>query len=261
MDLRDRRGRSAVHAGIVGHACLAGLIGLSCKTGDHFMMPRPLALSAHASSQVTLSIPIPPTSGGVVVNYLTDASSEPQTFGNRVYAWQTTSNTVPWNKTFVADAPVPTNSSSGTMFVGFSYQPVGYILGYAVAASPQAVCSTVYVPQGGQGDPTQWVYASASCSVAYSSANLVQVNYTVLANYLPATNRNWVGIWQGTSVPYQGDPLAWSDVPTDAQSGSVILQGLGLTINTSYAVGYFFQDKATGRTALGAQTTFTLSST
>jgi hypothetical protein len=222
------------------------------------MVFQPLFLSANASTGIAISIPVAPSALGVIVSYLTDAARAPSSFGDQLYAWQTTSNTVPWNKGYAGAAAVPSDASSGSVYLGFPYEQLGYIIGYAVATSPRAVCATVYIPQGATGDPARWAYGNVSCSMIYATSSLVQVNYAVLADYLPASNRNWVGIWQGTSVPYQGEPLGWSYVPADAQVGSVIVQGLGLTINTSYAVGYFMADRATGRTALAAQATFTV---
>jgi hypothetical protein len=222
------------------------------------MVFQPLLLSANASSGISISIPVPPSALGVIVNYLTDAARAPRSFGDQLYAWQTTSNTVPWNKAYAGAAAVPSDASSGTVFLEFPYEALGYIVGYAVANNPRAVCATVYVPQGATGDPTRWAYGGVSCAMNYATSTLVQVSYAVLTDYLPASNRNWVGLWRGTSVPYQGDPLGWAPVPSDAQVGSVIVQGLALTINTTYAVGYFVAEPVTGRTALAAQATFTV---
>ena len=220
---------------------------------------RPPILIALQSAAISINVVGQPWSGGVIASYDTPAATKPATFQNQIYVWETTSNQVPWEKSPVTSTPVPTDSSASSLVVPFDYEQKGYIVGYAVGPEPTAVCSTVYLPQFASGDPARWEYASVWITIVYNDSNLVQVQYGVLAAYRPATHRNWVAIWQGASVPYDGAPLGRTEIQSDAVSSYAVITGLNLTIGSTYAVGYFMVDSTRGRTSLGAQTKFTLS--
>lgn len=202
-----------------------------------------------------------PTPQGVLVNYLTAPANKPKTFNNQLYVWDTTDNQVPWGKDPEGSTGLTSDASTATRFLPFDYEDKGYIVGYAVAAETAAVCSTIYIPQGASGDPTKWKYASVGLLVVYSDSSVVQVQYTVLPAYKPAARANWVAVWQGSSVPYEGESLGQANIPSDAETGYAVIEGLGLTINTPYSVGYFMVAPGSGRTTLAAQATFTIGAT
>jgi hypothetical protein len=216
-------------------------------------------LAQAVSTAVKLGIVGVPTDQGALANYVTLPATDPKSFGNHIYVWETTDNIVPWSKTPDGDTAIDSSSSTSTQLVKFAFEEKGYIMGYAVAATPQAVCATVYMPVGKQTDPTAWEYASMQLGVPYVGTNLVQVQYTGLPQYLPATNKNWIGLWQGPQVPYSGDPIAKVSITKDAPpSGYTTIQGIKLLIGLSYSVGYFMVDPVKGRTSLAASANFTI---
>jgi hypothetical protein len=218
-------------------------------------------LGNSSSSAVSISIVGVPSAQGAIVNYITLPLNMPKTFGNHIYVWQTTDNIVPWNKTPDGDTPVPTDSSTSTVLAKFPFEDKGYIVGYGVAPTPNAVCSTIYMPAGKQNDPTSWVYASLATQVVYVGTNLVQVKYDGLPLYTPATNKNWLGLWAGAYVPYSGDPIKAVNITQDAPpSGYTVIDGVSLLIGFSYVVGYFMVEPKTGRTSLAAASSFTVGS-
>jgi hypothetical protein len=218
-----------------------------------------LGLVAATSSAVAIQVVGDPTPQGVLIHYVTAPANKPNTFHDQLYAWETTANEVPWDKPPVGAAQPSSDSPTATEPLSFSYEDKGYIFGYAVADRTSAVCATVYIPAGKTGDPTQWEYASVDLKTVYADSNVVQVRYTVLPAYRPFTNKNWVGVWQGSSVPYDGaPPLGSAPVPSDAETGYAVISGLALNANNTYSVGYFLVDSASGRTALGAQAVFTI---
>jgi hypothetical protein len=218
-----------------------------------------IALTNSSNLAVTISIVGVPSATGAIVNYITMPANQPQSYGNHIYVWQTTDNIVPWSKPPAGDIAVNSDSSTSTQFVNFKFEDKGYIIGYAVAPSPQAVCATIYMPAGKQNDPTAWQYANVGLGVAYVGTNLVQSKYAGLTAYLPATNKNWIGIWSGPVVPYTGDPIATTPISVDApSSGYAILQGIPLLIGYSYTLGYFTAGTPAGRTALAATASFTV---
>lgn len=216
-----------------------------------------LFLTSADSDAVKISLKGVPSASGAILNYITAPANQPKSFGNHLYVWQTTSNIVPWDKTPDGDTAIGTDSSTSTQLVPFKFENKGYIIGYAVAASPQAVCSTIYMPAGKQDDPSVWEYSNVSLQVVYVGTNLVQVKYGGLQSYLPATSKNWIGIWPGAVVPYSGSPLASVNIDVDApSSGYQVIQGIQLLIGYSYVVGYFTADPKSGRTALAASGSF-----
>lgn len=217
-------------------------------------------LTAHESSSVTISIQGVPTAQGAIVNYITPPANQPKTFGNHIYVWQTTSNQVPWAKTPDGDTAVNTDSSTSTQMVNFDFEQKGYIVGYGVAPTPQAVSSTIYMPPNKQMDPSAWEYSKLTMEVVYQGTNLVQVKYDGLPAYQPATNKNWIGIWQGGTVPYSGDPIKSVNITNDIPSGYAVIEGIKLLIGTTYSLGYFMVQPSNGRTSLAASATFTVGS-
>lgn len=210
------------------------------------------------SNSVKISIGGIPTGEGALINYVTLPANDPKGFGNHIYVWQTTDNIVPWSKTPDGDTALASSSSSSTQQVKFDFEEKGYIIGYAVAATPLAVCSTIYIPADKQSDPSAWQYADTKLEVVYVGTNIVQMKYTGLAQYTPATNKNWIGIWQSPHVPYSGEPMAKISITNDAPSGYGVIQGIKLLIGYSYAVGYFMVDPVKGRTSLAAAASFTV---
>jgi hypothetical protein len=223
-----------------------------------FKLDQSLLLTAAASSNVTIQLQGVPTAQGVIVNFITNTANTPKTYGNQIYVWQTTSNAVPWDKAPDGGAAINTDSSTATQQVQFAFENKGYIIAYAVAPTPKAVCATIYIPAGQLTNPGAWQYANLSLSTVYVGTNLVQTHYVGLNSYSPATNKNWIGLWQGAQVPYGGDPKKLITIPTDDQEGYPVMEGISLLINTTYSMGYFMVEKATGRTSMAAQTTFTV---
>jgi hypothetical protein len=214
-------------------------------------------LSATDSSSVSISIQGVPTAQGAIVNFITAPANLPKTYGNHIYVWQTTAGIVPWGKTPDGDTAINTDSTTSTVPVNFAFEEKGYIIGYAVAATPNAVCSTIYLPAGQQENPAAWQYAHISIQTVYVGTNLVQVKYTGLESYQPAANKNWIGLFIGSQVPYAGEPLKKINVTQNAPSGGyATIDGVQLLIGVQYAIGYFLVDPATGRTSLAASTSF-----
>lgn len=210
------------------------------------------------SNAVQISIAGIPTGDGANVQYVTLPATDPKAFSNHLYVWQTTDNIVPWKKPVDGDTAISSSSSTSAQQLKFAFEQKGYIIGYAVAPTPQAVCSTIYLPANKQDDPTAWQYTNLKLEVVYVGTNLVQVKYTGLPQYQPATNKNWIGLWQSPQVPYDGDPVAKLSLSNDAPSGYATIQGVTLLIGYSYSVGYFMVEPVKGRTSLAAGATFTV---
>jgi hypothetical protein len=216
-------------------------------------------LGAAAGSAVQITLQGKPGAQGAIVQYITLPGNQPNSNGNHIYVWQTTQNIVPWGNTPDGDTPVASNSATSTQLAKFPFQQKGYIVGYAVAPTPKAVCATIYMPANEQDNPKAWEYANVDLSVVYVGTNFIQLQYTGLVGYTPQTNKNWVGLWLGGQVPWSGDPIKSLKVtPDQPPSGYLYMDGIDLLIGYQYSVGYFMVDQATGRTSLAASATFTV---
>jgi hypothetical protein len=225
-------------------------------TNEH---AQPIMLRSE-STAVNISIVGIPTAQGVLVNYVTDTSNQPKTFANHIYVWQTTSNAVPWNKTPDGDTALASDSSTGTQQVQFDFEDKGYIIGYAVAPTPKAVCATIFIPQGQTQNPAAWQYDRVTEKVVAVATNLIQSQYHTLTLYTPASNKNWVGVFLGAQAGYYAPIVKKQMILTDAADGFVVIEGVRLLIGTTYTVGYFMVDESStnGRTSLAASSTFTV---
>ncbi|HEX8207342.1 MAG TPA: hypothetical protein VF587_14870 [Solirubrobacteraceae bacterium] len=221
------------------------------------MSEETLAVTGVSGSTVEIKIPAPVQPNGVAVNYVTSQANKPLTYANNVYAWKTTSNAVPWGTTPDGTVAVESDSPVSTQLLKFSFAvQQDYVVGYGVAADPNTVCSTVYIPGSSYDDPTTYVTTDTTISINSFGNNYVQVKLAGLQDYSPSSNKNWVGVWPLDHVPYSGDPIAKADVSLGSSAGLVYIPGVKVTVGSVYAVGYFMAAGTAGRTALGASAVF-----
>jgi hypothetical protein len=220
-------------------------------------MSESLAITAASGSAVEIKIPAPVQPKGVAVNYVTSEANKPQTNSNTIYVWKTTSSKVPWGNTPEGSTSVESDRPVSTQFLDFPFEvQQDYVVGYGVAADPNAVCSTVYIPGATYNDPTTYVTSDTTISINSYGNNYIQVKLVGLGNYSPSANKNWVGVWESDNVPYSGDPVAKASVSLPSASGLIYIPDVQVVVGTVYSVGYFMAAGAAGRTALAASTTF-----
>jgi hypothetical protein len=218
---------------------------------------QPLEITATKGSAVEIKIPAPVQPHSVAVNYVTSQVNKPKTYANNIYVWKTTSENVPWGTDPDGNTAVGSDSPVSTQPVEFDFLlQQGYIVGYAVAASGNAVCSTVYIPGASQEDPTTYVTADTGIAINSFGNNYVQVKLSGLGNYSPSSNKNWVGVWEQDHVPYSGDPIAKTNVSLPSARGLIYIGQVPLTVGSIYSVGYFMATAPAGRTALACSVTF-----
>jgi hypothetical protein len=216
-----------------------------------------LELKAVSGSAVEIKIPAPVQPKGVAVSYITSQDNRPQKYANHVYTWKTTSDNVPWGADPDGSTAVESDRPVSTQFVDFPFEvQQDYIVGYAVAADPNTVCSTVYIPGATSKDPTTYETTDTLISINSYGNNYVQVKLAGLGNYSPSSNKNWVGVWELDRVPYSGDPIAKTDVSLSSAKGLIYIPGVRLTVGSTYTVGYFMAAGTAGRTALACSASF-----
>jgi hypothetical protein len=213
--------------------------------------------AAPTSSAVQISVVGVVQRDGVTMNYVTSALNKPKTYSNTFFVWKTTSEVLPWGtapvKTVALAADLPVSSQK----IDFAFElEQGYIIGYAVGSDQSATCATVYIPAGQHNDPKQYIGGNTTIKLNTFGSNFVQVDYDGLEDYGPQANGNWIGLWEKGRVPYSGDPMGKALIKGSENRGKCVIEGVRLTIDSTYSIGYFMSSKEAGRTALAASWTF-----
>ncbi len=194
------------------------------------------------------------TGDAIVLQCETMPGNQPASYGNFIAIWQN-SDQVPWNQEPLKRQYITKDTSEFSVnFDGLDLTENSYILGYSVGPLDSNICTTAAIPRN-CSDPSKCKLFSTSVSLSFVGTTSLFVKYETPAGYRPESNRNWVGIWRGTTVPYDSDPLKKDYVKGDENIGSVGINNIDLKRGTTYTVGYFMGKK---QTFLAASHTFTV---
>ncbi|PWW00608.1 hypothetical protein DFR52_103816 [Hoeflea marina] len=212
-----------------------------------------LMLKEAAASQAISLVLFSKDQAGIDVQYTTFTNNRPKDYSNTIYVWEGGPD-VPWQRidSFVGESVIEGNTYTGIQRVNFPYD-VGkdYVVGYAVASTPGATCSALYLPKDNQET------TSENLTVGFSAIGpgAVKVNYRCLPQYNPVAFKNWVGIYNGPRADYDGKPLDAANVPFPNTNGSATIP-IQLQIGATYTVGYYMVPLDKGKISLAAQVTF-----
>jgi hypothetical protein len=213
--------------------------------------------AAPTSSAVQIKVVGKVQRDGVTMNYVTSAVNKPKSYANTFFVWKTTNEVLPWGTAPVKTVALAADNPVSSQKIDFAFElGQGYIIGYAVGADQSATCAAVYIPEGQHEDPTQYINSNTTIKINTFGSGFVQVDYDGLENYDPQANGNWIGIWEKGRVPYSGDPMGKALIKGAEKRGKCIIEGVRITIDSTYSVGYFMSSKEAGRTALAASATF-----
>ena len=188
------------------------------------------------------------------LSYDTMPGNSPKQYQNFVAIWQN-QNQIPWNLDPENTHKIEAGSQAGSSsFDGLDVTNNSYIIGYGVGPKISNICSTVFVPEG-QFDPTKAQLFHTSVSTVFVGTTSVTFKFQTPVGYTPKTNKNWAGIWRGSTVPYVGDPIKKVDIALDVAEGSQGINGIELLRATTYSIGYF---TGPDQTNLAASVTFTV---
>jgi hypothetical protein len=69
--------------------------------------------------------------------------------------------------------------------------------------------------------------------------NMLLLEYQTPVGNIPSQNQNWIGIWPGYTVSFNGkNCLHRENVRSDFNSGQICVNGFAFTISTTYTVAY-----------------------
>jgi hypothetical protein len=212
----------------------------------------PLGVALGSPSLETCAISIQGFTGTTVdVAYSGLPGNQPKDYGNFVAIWD--GSVIPWQATPMRQMPIPDNMQSGTLVIGdVAITSSTYTVGYGVGPAIPTVCAAATLAAGGLATPEMAV----TIAVTNIGTTSLSVHYHTLSGYLPATNKNWIGLWTGSITPYgPPKPLASQPITDDVTDGDVGINGVVLTIDTTYTLVYFMGAATTTAAALLTFTT------
>ncbi len=212
-----------------------------------------LAMSSATSATINMANRGTKQGEGVNIQYTTFAGNKPQTFANQIFVWESDSPNIPWSRDPIARTPIGQDQYTYTQFVKFNYQVgVGYVLGYAVANNPSAICSSLFFPANDQPGQSQQL----TISMGDYGPGFVEIGYNCLEDYDPAANNNYIAIWQAPQAGYQGGQMSAANVQYHNVRGQATIMNVNLQVNSTYSIGYFMAKAPAGQAAMAAQLTF-----
>lgn len=176
------------------------------------------------------------TASTITVIYQSLPGNQPSVYNNFVAIWQSTM--IPWGQPPLRVQQVSGGGQSGSLVLyDLSVQAKPYIIGYGVGPEITSIAASDVIYVGGQAAPCDAVVIGLA---APPEPDSLVVHYQTLPGYLPLTAKNWIGIWQGQASPYySGPPLYTAKPDQDVSEGYIAMNGLSLTIGTTYTLVYF----------------------
>ncbi len=207
----------------------------------------PLAVALGTTTVFQCSIEILGVTGTTVdVRYTGLPENQPQSFQDYVAIWQGAA--INWPVAPMKQLAIPDNSDPGTLTLSpVQITSAAYTLGFAVGPSRTDICASATLGAGGSAAAG----GSVGLSVNTIGTTSLSLHYRTLPGYLPATSGNWIGLWTGVVSPYYAPaPLATVRIPEDINESDVGINGVALTIRTTYTVVYFMGVAASTAAAL-----------
>lgn len=141
----------------------------------------------------------------VIAHYRSIAGNLPSEYKNNVALWkglQPNLATKPL-KTIAIESDSPT----GDIHFPGGVQRTDYCITYQCGEAIGAMCAMATIPLD---PPAPSTLTAVSMSIRELTSASITILYSTLPNYNPQQNKNWIGIWPGTGIPYPPapDPVA-----------------------------------------------------
>ena len=142
----------------------------------------------------------------------------------------------PYGQTPLQKQSIIKDEPSGNQIFEFPIQSKPYVVAYGTSDTGTAWASTLqFTPgQGGQGKPLL-----VSIEVNAVNTDSLSAKFTTPFGNIPSANKNWMGLWEGPIVTFDGsNRIKKVDVGASQNIDFQSMSGLNLTINTTYSLGY-----------------------
>jgi hypothetical protein len=205
----------------------------------------------------------------IIVSYNGLSGNLPKTYKNSIALWL---GSIP----NMAKAPlkiveIDKDRQAGDVVIEEDFQQLFYSFTYQVGAL-ETMCAlaqldltnTILEPKNGDGDEQQHPGTGKSeiepespeshesleiainiptyvdIEILELTTSSVKVLYSTLPGYLPKTYKNWVGVWQGYTQPYNApSPMRSVNITQDYTEGIVILDNVSFEEYFTYTLIYF----------------------
>jgi hypothetical protein len=146
---------------------------------------------------------------------------------------------------------------AGPLLVAYSVGP--FTVSGATGNCPN-IAATAYLPGGVSGSqPIQKTSPALGIQTAQSA--FITWSYSLPAGINPKQNGAWIGLWEGTVVPYDYPPAAYAAIPVPVNTGlspmPALLAGKAQYVGALFTSGYNANPALLERTAIAAVVMFT----
>lgn len=214
---------------------------------------QPLAVRLATSTASTCSIEVLYVTGtSVDVKYTGLPGNQPGSYWDYVAIWP--GPVVPWTRDPMKQVTIETDLDPGTVGLdGLAITKNAYTVVFAVGPKRSDICASAIVSAGGLAT----IPTSVGISVNNIGTTSLSLHYRTLSGYLPASSRNWIGLWAGLVSPYNLPDKAVGkvNIPENINESDVDINGIVIKIGTTYTVIYFMGKEPTTAAALLTFTT------
>jgi hypothetical protein len=170
----------------------------------------------------------------VIAHYQSIAGNLPNQYKNNIALWKALQPNV-------ANQPLKTlaigsDSPSGDIHFPGGVEQTGYCITYQCGEPIGTMCAMATIPLA---PPSPSTLTTVSMEIRGLTSASITILYRTLPNYNPQQNRNWVGIWPGTGIPYPPapDPVASSQITSPYNE--YIVQFVFEPLPLAYTLAYF----------------------
>jgi hypothetical protein len=206
----------------------------------------PLTLAVPSQTTMATSFVIQPqdvTGTQITFHYDTLPGNQPNSYGNTVYLWQTSSQMIPINTTPLNSQAIASNQPNGSnVFMGLSVSEESYLVAFAVGGAVSNIVSTVFIPATGS-NPANPQSSNSTLNITNVGSTSVSFAYNTPPGSQPLANGDWVGLWQGQSEAglYTLPPTWSAQLASNSNQGNwgLNLASGNIQRGTIYTLGYF----------------------
>lgn len=179
------------------------------------------------------------------VTYDTPNGNDPVRYGNQLLVFEG-GPFVPSNASPVGSAPAAPGGGYvyPTPKTSFTSQP--YVCAYSVGPFTDAggqvsypnIAATAFLPDGVTAQqPVQ--FSSATLGIQTAQGAFITWTYAFPTGINPTTNGAWIGLWNGSIVPYGYVPYCFAPIIGGQSAGLAPMSGVQLSGNTEYVAALF----------------------
>ncbi len=217
-------------------ACL--LVNTRCYSQDD----PPVGYYVLSNSHCSVSI-VPDAVRGNTLPLIYETLPANQSGQNHNSLWLWRSTEVPWKYPPMKKQLLPSNATQSGSYVLEDISiniDAAYIACYSVDSNDEQICACSHLAANSDSTYSEWV----NIELLSVTTNALSFRYATMAGYLPATYKNWFGVWEGKASPYNSfAPLGTGKPQNDASTNTAAINNIRLSSGQTYTLIYFTGEK------------------